>query len=256
MNKLIATAALGLAALLATAQTATNFNVPDCHGEMHDLFAELDAGKVIVIDWVMPCAACTGPSLTTYNVVQSYQASHPDQVLMYVVDDYANTNCSSLNTWKSNIGIPNTVSFSNAAIDMDDYGGPGMPKIVVLGGTDHAVFYNADNAVDATALQNAINQALLAAAVPEENGLAAGFSVQPVPAGDQARVDYTLERASVVDLGLYDLTGKRVRTIYHGALPPGTHHTTLTNSHLAAGSYVVRITDGRQHASLQLPIAH
>ena len=256
MNKLITTAALGLTALLATAQTATNFNCADCHGDMHDLFAELDAGKVVVIDWVMPCAACTGPSLTTYNVVQSYQASHPGQVQMYVVDDYANTNCSSLNTWKTNIGIPNTVSFSNAIIDMDDYGGPGMPKIVVLGGSAHTVFYNTDNTVDATALQNAINAALLVAGVEEPGQFAAGFAIRPVPATDQAHITFRLAQAAPVQLGLYNTTGTLVRNIHGGALPAGPHNMAVDTYDLPTGLYVVRLTDGRQQASLPLPIAH
>lgn len=256
MKHLAATVAIGLSALLASAQTATNFTCADCHGEMHDLFTELDAGKVIVIDWVMPCSSCTGPTLTTYNVVQSYQASYPGRVQMFLADDYGNTSCSSLNTWKANIGVPNTISFSNAAISMNDYGGPGMPKIVVLGGSGHTVFYTADNAVDATALQNAINAALVVAGVEEQNALAAGFSIFPVPATDQVRITFTLAQAAPVVVGLYDPAGKLVRTIQDGPLSPGPHSATVAVGTLAAGLYAVRITDGTHRATLRLPITH
>ena len=41
--------------VLALPQTnATDFSVDDCNGEFHNLFTELDAGKVVVIAWVMP----------------------------------------------------------------------------------------------------------------------------------------------------------------------------------------------------------
>lgn len=256
MKRHLFTAVLSAATALASAQTATNFTCADCHGEVHDLFAELDAGKVIVIDWVMPCSSCTGPTLTTYNVVQSYQASHPGRVQMFLVDDYGNTSCSSLNTWKANIGVPNTISFSNAAISMNDYGGPGMPKIVVLGGSGHTVFYTANNTVDATALQNAINAALVVAGVEERNPLAAGLSVVPVPATDEARITFTLAHASPVSIGLYDPAGKLVRSIHDGPLPPGPHSATVAVGALAAGLYAVRITDGTHLATLRLPITH
>ncbi|MBP8822066.1 MAG: hypothetical protein KBH07_00310 [Flavobacteriales bacterium] len=254
--KHLLSAVLAAASVLASAQTATNFNCADCHGETHDLFTELDAGKVIVLTWVMPCAACTGPALTTYNVVQSFQASHPDQVLMYLIDDYGNTNCNSLNTWKSNIGIPNTISFSNAVIDMDDYHGPGMPKIVVLGGGGHEVFFNTNNTVDPTALQNAINAALLAAAVPEETPLVAGLSIHPVPAADHARIGFTLARSTRVEIGLYEPSGKLVQRIHEGLLAPGMHGLDLPTGGMPSGAYLVRITAGMEHFTSHVVIAH
>lgn len=249
-------AALGAITLQATAQTATNFTCADCHGEVHNLFSELDAGKVIVIDWVMPCGTCTGPTLTTYNVVQSFLDSHPGRVQMYMVDDYANTSCTALNSWKSNIGATNTITFSNAAINMNDYGGPGMPKIVVLGGSDHTVFYNSNNTVNASALQSAINAALAATGVEERNGLAAGSSVHPVPAADEARITFTMAQTAPVQVGLYDLSGKLAKNIHSGVLSPGRHSHVLYTQDLPAGNYVVRITDGKQSATLNLPIIH
>lgn len=249
-------AALGLITLQATAQTATNFNCTDCHNIQHDLFAELDAGKVIVLTWVMPCASCTGPALTTYNVVQSYQASDSGRVFMYLCDDYANTSCTALNTWKSTIGLANAVVFSNAAIHMNDYGGSGMPKIVVLGGSNHTVFYTADNTVDATALQNAINAALAATGINEQNSLAAGFTVQPVPANDETLITFTLEQAAPVEIGLYNLAGMLVKNIHSGPLPAGRHSKLLVTQGLPAGNYLVQIMDGKHRATLNLPIVH
>src|SRR6187455_3648496 len=149
---------IGLGSLQA--QTATNFTCNDCSGVSHDLFTELDAGKVIVLIWVMPCGACSGPSATCYNTVDAYQASNPGRVFLYMADDVANSSCASINNWANGNGAPQnaySLRFSNADIDMSDYGSAGMPKIVVLGGTSHTVFYNVNNAVNATALQSAID---------------------------------------------------------------------------------------------------
>src|SRR5712671_2429145 len=164
------------------AQTAVNFNCSDCAAASHDLFTELDAGKVIVLVWVMPCSACVSASLTTYNVVQSYQSSNPNTVYMYLCDDYGNTACSSVNSWANTNGLTNAVRFSNASINMADYGSTGMPKIVVIGGTNHTVFYSANNTVNSNNLQGAINSALNATGVNEPGGSISSFSVFPNPA--------------------------------------------------------------------------
>ena len=178
------------------AQTATNFNCNDCDGVNHDLFTELDAGKVIVICWVMPCGSCVGPSLTTSNVVQSFQTSHPDKVFMYMVDDYANTNCNSLNSWANNNNINPASVFSNAAIKMSDYGSPGMPKVVVVGDVNHAVFYNANNSVNATALQEAINTAITSTTTGVAVDKAAFSSVEffPNPSSTSSSIVFSLDK--------------------------------------------------------------
>lgn len=44
-----------LFSVLTFAQTtATDFSVDDCKGDFYNLFTELDAGKVVIIAWVMP----------------------------------------------------------------------------------------------------------------------------------------------------------------------------------------------------------
>src|SRR5688572_1006830 len=106
MKKLLFLLLIAISWLPVSAQVATNFTCNDCSGNLHNLFSELDAGKVIVLDWVMPCGGCTAPSQTAHNIVQGFQSTNPNQVLFYMVDDYANTSCSSLNGWANSIGIP------------------------------------------------------------------------------------------------------------------------------------------------------
>ncbi len=256
MKKYILAAVLSAATVLASAQTATNFNCSDCSGGSHDLFAELNAGKVIVLVWVMPCGACTAAALTTYNVVQSYQSSNPDRVYMYLCDDYANTNCTSLNSWKNSNGLSNAVTFSNTAIAMHDYGATGMPKIVVLGGSDHTVFYNTNYTVNAPSLQSGIDAALLATGINEQSGLATGLKVYPDPANDHARITFTLAASSDVTLGLYDLAGKLVKNIHSGILSQGDHSIELVTASIPAATYVVKLSDGPRNAFLNLIVSH
>ncbi len=138
--------------------TATDFNVLDCDGNSHHLYGELDAGKIIVIAWIMPCTSCINDPLNAHTIVQTYAASHPGRVVMYIADDYANSPCSTITGWSNFYGMTNSTKFSDPAITMSDYGVDGMPKIVVLGGSDHKVYYNENSS--SVGVDTAIDQAL------------------------------------------------------------------------------------------------
>src|ERR1035437_10690426 len=106
MNKILYTfIALMFLVTISKAQTATDFTATDCNSNSHNLFTELNAGKVIVLDWVMPCINCVAPSLSTSNVVQSYQSTYPGRVFLYLLKDIGTTTCSTLNNWAANNGI-------------------------------------------------------------------------------------------------------------------------------------------------------
>ncbi|MBV6405663.1 MAG: hypothetical protein GFGODING_02443 [Flavobacteriales bacterium] len=255
MKRILLAAVLGLPTALATAQTATDFNCADCAGTPHQLFAELDAGKVVVLTWVMPCNSCVGPSLTTYNVVESYQSSHPGQVVMYLCDDYANTSCAALNNWRNAQGLTNTTTFSNAAISMSDYGSNGMPKIVVLGGSAHTVFLNVNNTVNANALQQAINNALAVTGIDGVDGaLPGGLAVLPNPAGDQAWASFDMPGARRITIDLFDRSGRLLRNLHTGEAPQGPSRVALATQDLAAGTYLVRLSDGQHSSTADLTI--
>ena len=138
--------------------TATDFKANDCDGVQHNLFAELDAKTIVILAWVMPCATCVTDPLATFNIVQTYATSHPGQIAFYLVDDYANTPCSGFDAWANFYGLGTTTKFSDASISMSDYGTDGMPKIVVLGGSNHQVYFNKNSS--SVGVKEAIDQAL------------------------------------------------------------------------------------------------
>ena len=96
----------------AQVTTATDFTANDCNSISHHLFAELDAGKVVVVAFVMPCSACIGPSLTAYNVATSFASSNPGRVKFFLSDDLANTSCSIVSGWATNNSITPDAVFS------------------------------------------------------------------------------------------------------------------------------------------------
>jgi hypothetical protein len=255
MKRLMMCLCLTLFAKLILAQGATNFNVNTCAGEPYELFAALDAGKVVVIGWTMPCASCVLPLKTTYNVVQSYSNSHPDMVQMLLADDYANTPCATINAWANSNSMTNTLRFSNAAIRMLDYGSNGMPKVVVVAGTDRRVYYNADDAVNHVELIAAIDQAISVITLADEKQLpAAELKLYPNPASSMVLLSYTLNSSSEVKIELFDQEGHLLTEMPLGIKPKGNHQAELSTSQLAQGIYLVRLRHAEGIAYQKLSI--
>jgi hypothetical protein len=227
---------------LVEAQTAKNFNCKDCSGTDYDLFTELEAGKVVVLCWVMPCSSCILPATTAYNVVRSYASTHPGQVVMYVADDYANTSCNDINNWCYVYGLDSTVRFSNKAISMKDYGVDGMPKTVVLGGVWHKVYFNQNNGVDAANLQVAINLALLETSVkevPQTSNIQ--IDVVPNPVKGSGQVHISLSVPDHVQLTIANIEGRIMHQSSYDLMASGDHSIPLPVNSMPPGLYFAHL---------------
>ncbi len=257
MKKLFLLAITSLFLLSVHAQTATNFNCNDCAGVNHDLFTELDAGKVVVLCWVMPCSSCVIPSLTTYNVVSGFETSNPDKVVMYIMDDFANTNCTSLSGWVNNNGMTKATVFSNATINMNDYGTPGMPKVVVVADYDHAVYYNANNSVNGTELKDAINRAIDATltGIPNPSGTHTSVEVFPNPSDNKCTVKVNVKDTAPVLITLYDQLGATVSAQTFSMPAAGENLIEMMTDNLREGIYFLNVKSSEINKTLKLTVA-
>ena len=250
MKKLLTLALIGAAFIAQAQTTAVNWTATDCNTVSHTLFNELDAGKVIVFDWVMPCASCVNPSKTAYNVVQGYATSHPGQVLFYMADDLGDASCSTLTNWVNTNGIGNVANmtiFDNAGnvINENDFGGSGMPHIIVMAGTDHKIYFNkkASAANDATGIQNAINAALTSLGISEVNQIS--FSVSPNPVQKDLVINYAKPVKGIV------VTSTNGQVVKEVKFENGKTNPTINLAELNAGYYVVKITDSDDKVGTQ-----
>ncbi len=203
---------------------ATDFTATDCNGQNHNLFTDLNNGKIVVLVWVMPCSGCISDALSAHDAVQYFSATYPGKVLYYLIDDVGNTNCATLSSWAGINGIgAKTTSFSNVGtpISENDYGGSGMPHVVVIGGTDHKVFLNIKNgANNEKAIQSAITQALNVTATNEMTNELNEVSIYPTIAKDMLTVNYSLLNASIVTYNIIDQQGKILMT---NSIPKQAH---------------------------------
>lgn len=256
MKKLLLTLSIATAACFTNAQTAVNFNVNDCNGTSHDLFTELNAGKVIVLGWVMPCSACAGPASSAHNIVQSYSVSNPGQVLFYLCDDFGTTSCATLNNWASANGLSVYTPFSNSAIKMSDYGSDGMPKTVVIGGANHAVYFNQNNSLTASTFSAAINNALAGTlnSISENNTVPFHAKVSPNPVHTELTLTVNHALTGGVSIEIYNALGQKVKTIENS--PSFSDYQLKVNvDGLSNGNYFAKINTTKNSSTVKFLIA-
>ena len=226
--------------------TATDFTTDDCNGITHNLFDSLDVGNVIVISWVMPCGPCATYSLPAYAAVQSFATSHPGRVHFYMADDYANTTCSSLMSWGNTNNMPNSTFFSSSDVNMSGYGIAGMPKVVVLGGSDHTIFYNQnDSHITFNGTQTAISDALSAPlAVNDQQNSKFGLISFPNPTQNgKLNVSYRVNNIENINFDIINVLGETVHS-FDNQIPNiiGQDNITFDISKLTKGTYFLRFS--------------
>lgn len=254
-NLLIAFALL--LAQFSNAQTAINFDCEDCAANSHNLFDELDAGKVIVLTWVMPCSSCIPVALTAANKVLEFATTNPGVVKFYLVDDYADTPCNTLSSWANTNGITTDAVFSNAVISMADYGGPGgsMQKTIILAGPNHSVVYNRNGSLSASTLQMKIEEAIaLTTGIEDNNKKITGLKLYPNPAQTNAVVSYSLPSANDVRIEIINMLGEKVNTVSFANQTAGNHEYKINLVNLSAGDYFVTLLAGEATETMKLTI--
>lgn len=239
--------------------TAVDFTANDCGGTSHHLFSELDAGSILVLVFVMPCDGCITPSLNVGSVVSSFAASNPGKVGMYLVDDDGATTCSTLSGWRNSHGIGLVTTFSSPDVVQTQYGTPGMPKVVVLGGTGHYVYFNENYDIDTVKMRKAINDAI-AGVVPAPTQVtkpdaAITANLFPNPAQDKLLLTYDLPSATDITVTIYSETGSRIKIIQAGKQSSGRRELPVNVSDLANGNYVIKLQAGGAEQAFNFVVA-
>ena len=238
---------------------ATDFTTNDCNGVTHNLYDSLDAGNVIVISWVMPCSPCATYSLPAYSAVESFATSHPGRVHFYMADDYANTTCLSLSSWGDNYNMMNSTYFSTSDVNMNGYGVAGMPKVVVLGGQDHTVFYNKNDAnINFNDVQTAISNALGSfVGTNELSSIDFKITSFPNPTVDFLNISYVVKQNEKILFKIINILGEIILVENDNSLNiPGVYNKTINISSLSEGSYFLNVSTSSHSKTLKFVVAY
>lgn len=232
--------------------TAADFTATDCQGNSHNLFSELNSGKVVVIDWVMPCGSCVSPSQAAYDAVLGYASSNPGKVVFYLAGDGSDDDCDLLNTWGDDNGLTNSARFSTLSGSLSYYGYE-MPKIVVLGGGfNHTVYHNSSGG----AIQTALSQAVAASGIEEGQPFVTGVNLFPNSVKSEAKLNYTLTGNNDVTIEITNIIGQNIKKNYYKNQSPGKHETLLDFESISNGIYFLRLGAGDKKHIVRFTVAH
>lgn len=255
MKKLLLFSILLNMGLLLNAQTtALNFETADCDGVNHHLFAELESGKVCILEFVMMgCQPCVTAGNGLKNIYAQFEASNPGKVHLYSMGFQNSISCTQMNNWKTANNFNHPV-FKGDANQVNYYGGMGMPTVVVLGGlSGHKIYYqnqgysSSENAPIAAAINLAISESPVVSGTGElQND--EHFTVFPNPFDNTLTI--AIKEMSVTHITLSDIAGREImrQDVPAGA---GSSNVELLTESIQPGFYTVALYNGDQQTGLQ-----
>jgi len=239
-------------------ETAMQLSGNDCNGVPHDLFADLDAGKVVVLFFFMPnCTSCPPPAKKIQTMANNVMKTHPGMIKGYAMPFQNSTTCEYTASWVSSNVLSLYAPFSKGATQVAYYGGFGMPTVVLLGGKDHKVLFStlSFKTSDTTIMKNKILEVLNTSSVNELPSAVSAFEVFPNPANDNISVTIDLKQPTRVSIDITDLTGQQVFVIMEEE-QTGLINRQFSLSSLTDGNYIIRLRVNSESYTQKLSIVH
>ena len=239
----------------ANAQTALQFSGADCDGNLVDLFADLDAGKAVVLEFYMPnCASCPPPAQKIQTMGNNINQLYPGMVKGYAFPFQNSTTCSySMNWVNSNFLSSFWTPMDSGALQVAYYGGFGMPTVVLLGGQDHRVMFATQSfsTSDTTIMRDSILALLSSTGINNLPESVNSFSVFPNPAKDNVTISLDIKRSEKAKIELVDNAGRIVEILTDDILS-GIWKKEVNISTLGTGTYYVKININNQSVTRRI----
>lgn len=260
MKKIIYLIALVFIVGISRAQTAMQFAGLDCNGNSVDLFADLDAGKAVVLFFYMPnCGACPPPAQKIQAMANDINLEHPDFVKGYAFPFNNTTDCAASNNWATTSSVDHfyTVMDSGATM-VAYYGGFGMPTAVIVGGLDHRTmfftmsFSTSDTAIMADSIRALYGELNDISFLPP--GVSA-FDIYPNPAAALISIDLDLKELANLYIDIADINGKQIAIIMN-ELQRGIVRKQFLTDALPNGNYLIRVQVNGKHVTKKLNVNH
>ena len=239
----VATASLALLTTFGFSQTtAMNFSGQDCNGNNVDLFADLDAGKAVMLIFYMPnCGSCPPVASKMQTMANNINATHPGLVKAYAFPFNNTTTCSYSSGWVVNNNLPLFAPMDSGAVQVAYYGGFGMPTAVLLGGNNHDVLFTTQNFTTSgtTTMRDLILNTFTAGI--KEQTMLQNINAYPNPASGLVTIKFEALQGSDLSMRISDLSGKVVMTFETEKINKGLTEKQIDVSSLPVGSYILSL---------------
>ena len=228
-----------LISLTKAQTTAMDFTQTDCDGTDHQLYTELDAGNVIILEYMMlNCAPCVTGTQAMESLIKPYDLSHSGRVHLYSIAFLNSYSCEQIVQWKRDFNF-NHPAFSQGETQVAYYGGMGMPTLVVVGTNEHKVFYKSIGytpEMDAQ-IRDALDSALLyTPSGVADNHPAGKFRIYPTVFTDRLYIETDKEYAGA-ELMVFDIFGRQALS----TVVSETGRGSIEAAGLSKGIYIARL---------------
>lgn len=226
------------------AQTVSQISGPDCNGQNHDLYQELDAGKAVILHFFMPnCGSCVPPAKAIQKMANSLLLKYPGQIRGYAMPFNNSTTFTYASSWVSNNGLPFYTPYDSGAAQVAKYGGFGMPTIVVLGGKGvnrRVMFFTMSFATSDTSRMRDSIVALLktAESQPLSSDNKNQLTIYPNPTSDKLTIGLGEKLNTTQFLTVRDFMGTLVRKLEVGN---SSSMFSIDTSELPVGNYTITL---------------
>ncbi|HNF72896.1 MAG TPA: T9SS type A sorting domain-containing protein, partial [Chitinophagaceae bacterium] len=243
--KIFYTSLLLLFTIMTTkAQTPMQISGPDCNGVNHDLFAELDAGKAVVVFFFMDaCGSCPPVAAKVQTMCNSILSNYPGMITGYALPYINSTTCTATANWVVNNSLPLYSPYDSGAVQVANYGGFGMPTVVLLGGKapDRRVMFSTLSFVDSdtTIMHDSIMALLGPVATNDFNSEIPGITFYPNPTQEQLNIELELKSISSLKIDLLDMQGRTIQNVMD-QYASGSIKKSLATHSVPSGMYLIR----------------
>lgn len=240
-------------------QTAMQFSGLDCNGNNVDLFADLNAGKAVVLFYYMPnCGACPPPAYNIQRMCNNIMVNYPGVVKGYAFPFQNSTTCSYSSSWVSSNNLTMYAPMDSGATQVAYYGGFGMPTVVLVGGTDHRVMFSTLSFTnsDTTIMRDSILNMLGVTGITENNGAVDGLRLFPSPAVQDMQVEMTVKQSSDLKVEVINVLGETVSVICDEKSVSGNIRMKVPAATWSNGVYFLRVHAGEKTSTQKFIVAH
>lgn len=189
-------------------------------------------------------------------------ANYPGMITAYAMPYNNSASCSYTSSWVSSSNLSLYAPFDSGAAQVSNYGGFGMPTVVVLGGSasNRRVMFATQSfsTSDTTIMRDSILNLLQTTTgfSTGDNTPVANLNVFPNPANENMSIDFEITQSSEVNLSITDLTGKNIQEIFAGKLTSGKYNYPWSVTNIPSGLYLVNIIINGNSTRQKITIKH